>query len=50
MKMAAKGSWWIIRIDGVGYALLAEALGTANMDFIDGLIRPIGPSGFSRHD
>jgi hypothetical protein len=31
----------------VGYALLAEALGTANIDFIDGLVRQLADAGFS---
>ena len=29
----------------VGYALLAEALGTANIDFIDGLIDQLAQGG-----
>lgn len=29
----------------VGYALLAEALGTANIDFIDGLVRQLADAG-----
>ena len=33
------------KIVGVGYALLAEALGTANIDFIDGLIDQLAQGG-----